>query len=221
MKFLNVVLSALLLLTANFAYSSTAFAEKVAVYEITFVNQWNQMDHLAFPANAHYSPLVAVSHNRSYELFAVGKLVTPEFEQLAETGATQAILQQLKLAIQMGGVMDIQTTPALFPHRDGHILKFMVTVSQSAPLLSFATMIAPSPDWVIGVSNLNTFDGKDFIADGTMDLIAINAGTEEGDFGGNFSIRNRPTSPHMPASYLNNKSGLMKPFAKVLIQRVK
>ena len=81
-------------------------------------------------------------------------------------------------------------------------------------------MIAPSPDWVVGINDFNTFRNGQFVKSIAIDLIAIDAGTEDGDFAGNFSITNTPTSPQQEAGLLNQLSGLDLPFATVLIEKM-
>ena len=44
-----------------------------------------------------------------------------------------------------------------------------------------ASMIAPSPDWFIGLSGLNLYANKRWVADTTVQLFVYDAGTENGD----------------------------------------
>lgn len=197
-----------------------AFAAESAIYKVTFKSLWNAKDHVSFPSNAHFSDIVAISHNSDFQLFSLGKKVTKGFEDLAELGRTGDLLQEIDQARSLGTVQDLQTAPALFPRRDGDTVIFSVEVSKESPLLSFATMIAPSPDWVVGINNFNTFRNGQFVKSIAIDLIAIDAGTEDGDFAGNFSINNAPTSPQQEAGLLNHLSGLDLPFATVLIEKM-
>jgi hypothetical protein len=197
-----------------------AFSAETAVYRVTFKNLWNAADHVSFPGNAHFSDIVAISHNSDFQLFSLGKKVTKGFEDLAELGRTAGILNELQEAQSMGTVDTVTTAPALFPRRDGDTITFEVEVSKEKSLISFATMIAPSPDWVVGVNDLKTLVNGEFIKSFSVDLVAIDAGTEDGDFAGNFSINNRPTTPQKDARLLNHLSGLDLPFATVLIEKL-
>jgi len=42
-------------------------------------------------------------------------------------------------------------------------------------------MIADSPDWFIGLSGLNLYANKRWVADTTVQLFVYDAGTENGD----------------------------------------
>ena len=213
----------ILLITLSFfnLLQSTLADESTVTYHVTFVNQWNATDHLSFPTNAHFSPIVAVSHSSNYELFSLGKLATTGFESFAEVGTTRPLLREIRQAEMDGNVSDIQVTEPLFPRTDGDVIEFFVTVDKRNPLLSFATMIAPSPDWIVGINGLNTYANGHFIEKARFDLFAINAGTEEGDYPGNFSIDNRATSPQQVISSLSSIPGLNLPFAQVMIERIK
>ena len=67
------------------------------------------------------------------------------------------------------------------------------TVTTAHPLVTLLTMIAPSPDWFVGVSGLSLLDAQgDWLAAHTVDLFPYDAGTEEGT---EFSLSNAATSP--------------------------
>ena len=195
-------------------------AEKTAIYRITFENLWNEVDHLGFPGNAHFSNIVTVNHNNDYRLFALGEVATSGMEDLAELGATRKITREINEQIDLGLVEQLILADALFPRRDGPSLSFEIEASKEFPFLSFATMIAPSPDWIVGIDSLELFQDGEFIESHFEELFAINAGTESGDFGGNFSLRNAATDPIEEMSFLEG-NGFEKPFARVFIERIR
>ncbi len=208
------ILSALSLLVAP-----QIFANDSATYDITFTSLWNEVDHVSFPNNAHFSPILAVSHNANYEMFSLGSLASPGFEQLAETGSTRTIQQEIRIASNSQSILDVVKSATLWPRRDGDSISFTVDVSRDHPQLSIATMIAPSPDWVVGISNLELVNAGSFVSEYQAYLYAINAGTENGDVGGNFSTNNRATSPREAISGLFLDTGFTKPFARIVIKR--
>ena len=82
-------------------------------------------------------------------------------------------------------------------------------------------MIAPSPDWVVGVDSLNLLDDDgEFIKDtGDIMLFAYDAGTEGPDVGGNFSINGTATAKsntHCQAA----GSGFKSPFAMIRLKKI-
>ena len=208
---------ALQLFTLN---PSAQAAKETALYEIQFTNLWNKADHVSFPNNAHFSPILAVTHNDDFALFKMGELASAGLEQLAESGATDLLSADIMKAMDMGSAKESQQSAALFPKRDGNHLTMRIRVSSEHDLLSFATMIAPSPDWIVGVDSLDTHVDGAFIQSAEFELFALNAGTEEGDFAGNFSINNRATNPAQPLASLDHIPGLAMPFAKVKIVKI-
>ena len=85
--------------------------------------------------------------------------------------------------------------------------------------VSLITMIAPSPDWFVGVDSYDLCgaDGK-WKESGMMDLPAWDAGT---DSGVNFASRNSPTMPYDVITQITSSSDTVirddanKPFARV------
>lgn len=203
-----------------FSFSGTAFASESATYRVTITSNWNVQDHLDLPGRAHFSPVVAVSHSRDYALLPMGGLATPGLEDVAELGQTDAINAEIDDAIDRDVVGDLVITENQFV-RDQVMQEFEVIVTSDKPFLSFVSMIAPSPDWVIGIDSLSLYrPSMGFISEViSMPLYAINAGTEDGDRGGNFSLRNSETRPQEPISRLFG-SGFDVKFATVEIELV-
>jgi hypothetical protein len=88
--------------------------------------------------------------------------------------------------------------------------EFEVEVTADHPLVSVVSMIAPSPDWMAGVSGANTYDeaAGEFRQSLTVDLYAIDAGT---DSGATYTAANNATAPPVgafliPGAPFNNLS---------------
>jgi hypothetical protein len=64
-------------------------------------------------------------------------------------------------------------------------------------------MIAPSPDWFIGIDAFNLFPNNKWISDTTINLFGYDAGTEEGDV---FSLNNPATIPQQNIQLLNSEN---------------
>ena len=75
-------------------------------------------------------------------------------------------------------------------------MTFYFSVTDAFPLVTLATMIAPSPDWFVGVSGLSLQDDHDdhghWLDSHTVDLFPYDAGTEEGTM---FSFDNADSMP--------------------------
>jgi hypothetical protein len=78
-------------------------------------------------------------------------------------------------------------------------LKF--EASDTHAYLSALSMIAPSPDWFVGVSNLALKQDNRWITDQTIPLIPWDAETEDGT---QFSLNNAGSSPHTRVSIVSN-----------------
>ncbi|NRA63226.1 MAG: hypothetical protein HRU19_02015 [Pseudobacteriovorax sp.] len=210
-------LSQLVIVTAGIV----AFEAQAKEYRISFQSNWNLEDHLATPRSAHFSPIVAVSHNHKYDLLPFGQTAGAGLENVAELGNATVILEELAAEIEAGTVGAVTQTPDLFINRSIN-QSFVVDITPEHPYLSFATMIAPSPDWMVGISNLKLYSESTGFYPGITKpypLFAIDAGTESGDFGGNFSLNNRDTDPVGTISFLTGR-GFAAPFAYITIEPV-
>jgi len=189
-----------------------------ASYQLTFISNWSQTEHLALPANAHFSPIVLTVHNEGHRLFPIGEDAGEAFERLAETGNASDLNGEVRDQISQGRVLSSLNTDDLFLSRASS-QTFKIIVSQDHPYISLVTMIAPSPDWVVGLDSLKMFEGESFIDFISRDLFAYDGGTEEGDRGGNFSTRNSSTRPRNPINLLSGE-GFRAPFARVQLERL-
>ncbi|MEO0335025.1 MAG: spondin domain-containing protein [Pseudomonadota bacterium] len=190
-----------------------------ATYSVTIESNWSQAEHLALPGNAHFSPVVAVAHDSGYTLLPIGGIATDGLESLAETGRTAVINTEIQAAD--AAIAQSVETENQFVLRSP-TQQFEIQVSEDHPFLSFVSMIAPSPDWVVGLSNLKLYTADAGFAEGSsrLPLYAINAGTEEGDIGGNFGLGNEATEPKEAIGQLAG-SGFNAPFGFVTIQRIR
>jgi len=191
-------------------------------YEVTITTNWNSADHMGFPRNAHFSPVVSASHNSNYSLFPKGGKATSGFEMVAEVGQAGELENEVRRARTAGNVFKKNVTSNQFFHPSRSDAResqtFTIEVSKEHPYLSFVSMIAPSPDWVIGISNLRLYSQDQGFTDGVTSrpLFAYDANTESGDFAGNFGINNEPTSPRGIIVPLSGR-GFDSPFAFVTV----
>lgn len=209
----------ILVILAGFMLVSQSYAIEKK-YQVTIVSNWNVMDHVSVPGNAHFSPVVSVAHNEKYQLLSIGGMATEGLQELAETGRTGLIVREIQVAMQTGKIGNLVVTQNQFV-KDQLRQTFTVTVTPETPYLSFVTMIAPSPDWIVGLSKVRLFDRETGFSKGTVQpqaLYAIDAGTENGDFGGNFSINNESTTPRQRIGFFSKSAkGFTAPFAYVTI----
>lgn len=122
----------------------------------------------------------------------MGGMATPGIELVAEAGSNGVFNSEVNTAINSGYAGQwLQKSVDPFAAIASATLSHVV-VSEDFPLLSLASMIAPSPDWIIAVNSLDLWDSNTWKDSFTVDLYPYDAGTEDG-FG--YSGNNLPTSP--------------------------
>lgn len=204
-------------LSMTLLFSFKAFAEE-ATYKITFKGNFNSSSHPVsnFPGNPHFSPPVVASHNGHYSMFQMGDKATKGVKNVAETGSPTRLLSELSDLKSAGIIKEFNRSNGL---GGTGTVSTTVTVSKDSPLISFITMIAPSPDWVIGVSGYSLVRDGDFIEKRTLPLYAMDAGTDRGL---RFSSRNMPVRKAEDIHLLINISGISidKPFGFLTIEKI-
>ena len=169
------------------------------IYEVTFDALWSATDHPTnypagiwpdVPSAAHYSPIIGASHKEAMTLWAPGEMASEGVENVAETG-NRTVLEAM--IDGSPNVLNKIVHPAGFASPDVTVGPLTFEVNDEYPLVSFITMIAPSPDWFVGVNRVDLRDGAGGYVDSmTIDLFAYDAGTENGTM---FSTDNPDTVP--------------------------
>jgi len=167
-----------------------------ARYSVTITGKWAS-PAFGVPAGAHYTTFAGQVHNGSSPLYKEGSLASPGMESLAEIGNITPLLGEINGNIAGGKASSLLIFVA--PDVTGTVSSSIYCNSNYSSL-SFASMLAPTPDWFIGVSNLNLYHDFKWIADTTVQLYAYDAGTEDGDI---FSSNNAATSPQQTISKLD------------------
>lgn len=159
-----------------------------ADYEVTFEGLWNAADHpTGYPPDAHFSSLIGASHNGNDSYWAPGEAASMEIERVAESGNRSPLEAVIDAS---PNVTDKIVASGFFSPGTTAALNFSVDANH--PFVSLVSMVAPSPDWFVGVHGLDLRDGNGFVASLVVDLFAYDAGTEEGTA---FSGANLPSPP--------------------------
>ncbi len=162
------------------ALALPAQAEPPAKYTVTFDGTWSKESHpLDFPFLAHFSGLIGATHNDGYAIFVEDGTATDGLEHLCEMGKHSPLDAEITKAVQAG------TAGVLFEAKDpirpvpG---KASVTfpIDEKHPMVSLVAMIAPSPDWFAGVSNVNLLENGQWLKEKTLTLYAWDGGTDDG-----------------------------------------
>lgn len=166
-------------------------------FQISFEGFWTTMP---LPGGAHFSPLIGATHNESGLLFEPGQTASTGVENVAELGSTSALIGEINTLINAGDAGQVILRNANIGPVQTVTANFSASLDHSR--LSLLTMIAPSPDWFVGVSNLDLLDANgNWRQQVVVDLNSYDAGTEEGD---GFSLSNPPTNPRENVALLDD-----------------
>ena len=208
----------MLIAAAALMMTSTVLAEEV-MYRVTFKGNFSKQmqPHSRFPGNPHFSALVVAGHKRSYDMFGFGKKSTPGVKLVAETGGTKTIVQELLKLRDNGRVLEYRRASSGTSGLG--TMSLNVRVDSKNPYLSAITMIAPSPDWIVGVSKYSLKKNGKFITKKVVPLHAIDAGTDSGT---GYTSGNKPTRPQAKIAKLKSVSGqdIQAPYGYLTIEKL-
>ena len=192
-------LSLLGLATLAPASPASAQIRTVAVYEVRFDATWSAQTHPnAYPGGAHFSPPIGGTHDSSVRFWEDGGIASPGMESMAEVGATGTLKAEIQAEINAGNAGEVIQAGGI--GSPGSVSKTF-TVTDEFPLVTLVTMIAPSPDWFVGVDSLPLMEGGVWRDDVVVDLYAWDAGTDSGT---NFNSPNNDTNPQDPIALITN-----------------
>ena len=188
-----------------------------AEYTVTFDGDWTTAATPdGVPAGAHFSRLVGGVHNGDVVFVTDGTHASPGVESMAELGGTTS----LKAEIQAAGADHLSvlegTTGSIDPTASESFTGVALTTDH--PRVTLLTMVAPSPDWFVGVSGLSMLDSLGgWRPSRTVTLHPFDAGTEEGT---GFSLTNDDTvPPEFIASLVGKGKFSAEPIATLTFTR--
>ncbi len=160
-----------------------------ATYRVTFEGTWtSSVTPGGVVSNAHFSPLIGAVHDGGAIFWSRGGRASAGIEQVAETGRTTTFRSEILASPNAVAVVEQQ-----LPNGPTPTATVEFTVTNDHPLVTLVAMIAPSPDWFVGVSGLSLLDARgQWRAQQQVDLFPYDAGTEEGT---EFALDNPATSP--------------------------
>uniref|UniRef100_A0A7S2X5L5 Spondin domain-containing protein n=1 Tax=Lotharella oceanica TaxID=641309 RepID=A0A7S2X5L5_9EUKA len=187
-----------------------------ASFSVSFADLWTSARHPAeYPSSAHFSPPVAAAHNSNYTMWANHLLASNGVKVVAETGSTSPLLLELQS----------MNSDCSFSSSSSPSSPIELQVNESCPLLSYITMIAPSPDWFTGFYNLELCHEGQWVDSMTIEAQPWDAGT---DCGATYTSANCVEAPALPISEIlpNNTRGLfvlnggILPVAAIIVSRM-
>lgn len=153
-------------------------ATPTASYLVTFDATWSAATHPTnFPADPHFSDLIGATHNDQVSFWQTGTLASAGIEAMAELGSNSPLDDEIAVAIVAGDAGEFLLAAGIdSPGQQA----LVVQATQDHSLLTLVAMIAPSPDWFIGVSGTDLLPGGEWVDELTVELHAYDAGTDSG-----------------------------------------
>lgn len=166
-----------------------------ASYQLTITGKW-MAPQFTVPPSVHFTSFTGAVHNNKAGIWMENALASAGVEAVAEIGNQTLLFAEVDSLLAKGLAFSRINIPP--PPPTGSISR-TVTCNSNFSRLSFVSMIAPSPDWFVGVSNLALYRNKSWVTDTTVQLIVYDAGTEDGDV---FGYANPATVPQQPIQLL-------------------
>ena len=162
--------------------------------------------------------MIGASHNAKYSVFAVGRRPTPGLERLSEEGKHSPLDTEIQSAIDQGNALMEFESGGLKNWKDSMVSS--VRVDSAHPLVDVVNMVAPSPDWFTGATNVDLAENGGWVARKTLTLPAYDSG---GDDGKTYKAPDRDTNPKKPTTRLADRHfvihGRVKPVAILIFVR--
>lgn len=137
-------------------------------YRLTFINEWTAARFPTnFPSGDHFTNLVGGVHDDSNSFWESGETASTGIENVAEIGSSSVFQNEVNAA-----------QPTTYVSGGTNIV---FRVSQFCPLITLASMLAPSHDWFVGVHDFDLRDGTGVFVNKEMNLVLYDAGSEDGE----------------------------------------
>jgi len=174
-----LVLSFFVLLACEDKDDEIELQEGEVRYEVNFEMKWNQTSFPTdYPSNAHFSKLIGWSHQLGTNFFDTGSLATEGIKAMAEKGATSPLDSEIEAKIAANEGLRLFIGGGL-GSGSGNI-KMNVIIDKDNSVVSLVSMLAPSPDWYVGVLNVNLVEEGSFIPKKVVEAKVYDAGTDSG-----------------------------------------
>jgi hypothetical protein len=172
-----------------------------------------------FPANPHFSPLIGGTHTEGITFWEPGGTASAGIEAMAEEGKTSPLDSEIQAAIGAGRAEGLIRTGGINPSPGRVSVEFQV--GRDHPRVTLVSMIAPSPDWFVGVHGLSLIENGDWVEEKTVPLAPYDAGTDNGS---TYRSRNSDTAPREPIRELEGPpvafGGSVAPFGTFTFTRL-
>lgn len=180
MKVFSLALLVLVIVIGCSENDNTLTQEELnARYKLTFNAVWSAQSHpTEFPASAHFSGLIGMTHNGNAMLFAKGEIASDGIKNMAEIGSKNPLEAEIQTYISNGTGKTLISGGGISSSPGEVSLEFEIATTHS--MISVVSMLAPSPDWFIAVSNINLLENNEWVTSKTITIDIYDAGTDDG-----------------------------------------
>jgi hypothetical protein len=211
--------------TATGGAAPTPMAGAPIRYRVEFTPLWTRANFpFDYPDTSlihkpHFSGLIGAAHDGSLVLFREGQVPTPGLERLSEEGKHQPLDAEIGTAVTAGRALGVIESGPLKDFSQSVSTEFTVDAAHSR--VSLVAMIAPSPDWFVGVADVDLSDMGGFAGTLAVDGYAWDSG---GDAGTTFLADDADTNPKLPAAMSTDrrfqKDGKTMPVGRFVFTRL-
>jgi len=171
-----------------------ALGQGTVEYTVVFESSWSAGTHpLDFPSNPHFSGLIGGTHDSGIAFWELGELASEGMEKMAEQGSKTVLEAEINDAIAAGTAEFVLSGGGISLSPGAVELSF--EVSEDHSLVTLVSMLAPSPDWWVGVGALDLYPGGEWIDELVVDLVVYDSGTDSGT---EYTSSNMNTDPAEP-----------------------
>ncbi|MEM7201053.1 MAG: spondin domain-containing protein [Planctomycetota bacterium] len=195
----SCTLAALAVSLSPFAPAQQGFAN----YELVFEGTWGPATHpVMFPPGPHFSSLIGGLHDAGTVFWEEGQLASPGIKAMAELGLTGPMRNEVFAEISGGGAQSalqffgLAVSPAMRRER--------FTVWAEFSHITLVSMLAPSPDWFVGVGGLNLRPGGVWADELEVPLELYDSGTDSGVW---YTSPDEVTQPPIPIAKIDTSAG--------------
>ncbi|MEO6222388.1 MAG: spondin domain-containing protein [Vicinamibacterales bacterium] len=194
--------------------------DPVARYVVTVQSTWSEQTHPTdWPDSAHYSPLIGGTHSSGVTFWQDGRPATEGIRAMSERGRTSPLDLEVMAAITAGTAQNLLSGPDLRTSPDSASMEFDISVG--FPLVTLVTMVAPSPDWFVGVSGLSLLVNNQWSDGQTIVLYPWDAGTDSGITYKAEDLRTLPAEPiQRLLGFPVAVNGTVPPFGTMTFRRL-
>ena len=175
-------------------------AGDVGYYQMVFASDWVAANFESYPTGAHFAMFTGATHNENVTFWEPGGMATLGIERMAEDGLNQTFANEIDAQIVATNAKSKFSGSTLFMTGGPASRTINFPIWGSHTRVTVASMIAPTPDWFVGVNGVDLCDTMTgWKEEVVIDAFVYDAGTETGT---GWSLNNPPEDPYLPIAMI-------------------